>query len=197
MDLASLTNDALELHAQGKLTEAEPLCRRALEGYEQQLGAHHPDTLVYVHNLAQLLQAQGKRTEAEPLFRRSASSREFAAARCFGCGTQANLKRCAKCHVARFCSAECIARAWPAHKPNCKLWAQEPADGAAGVAVAAAALGRSDVVERAPGGGASVETGAASHGGRRWVLSALVLGIALAMLGFSRASAAADEAGPR
>ena len=94
----------------------------ALEGMEQQLGADHPDTLASVHNLAQLLQAQGKLAEAEPLLRRCASSREMVAWQCSGCGTQANLKTCAKCHVARFCSAECVALAWPAHKPNCKLW---------------------------------------------------------------------------
>ena len=120
--LTSVGNLAGLLEAQGKLAEAEPLCRRALEGCEQQLGAHHPDTLAAVHNLAGLLQAQGKLTEVEPLRRRVASSREVAASRCLGCGKQQNLKTCAKCRVARFCSAECIARAWPAHKPNCKLW---------------------------------------------------------------------------
>ena len=120
--LTAVNNLASLLQAQGKLAEAEPLCRRALEGYEQQLSAHHENTLTAVNNLAGLLQAQGKLTEAEPLFRRYAGSREAAAVRCLGCGTQHQLKKCAKCRVARFCSAECIARAWPAHKPNCKLW---------------------------------------------------------------------------
>ena len=113
---------ALLLEAQGRLSEAEPLYRRALEGQEQQLSAHHPSTLIAVHNLAGLLQAQGKLSEAEPLRRRYASSREVAASRCAGCGTLHNLKKCAKCHVARFCSTACITAAWPAHKPNCKLW---------------------------------------------------------------------------
>jgi hypothetical protein len=56
---------------------------------------------------------------------RIACSREVAAACCLGCGAQAaqrKLKACAKCRVARFCGSECLARAWPAHKPNCKLW---------------------------------------------------------------------------
>ena len=78
-----------------------------------------------LNNLAHLLRARGKLAEAEPLRRRYAGSREMAAASCSGCGTQANLKTCSKCRVARFCSAECIARAWPAHKPNCKLWREE------------------------------------------------------------------------
>jgi hypothetical protein len=120
--LASLSDQALLLQAQGKLAEAEPLCRRALAGLEQQLGAHHQDTLLAVNNLAGLLQAQGKLTEAETLVRRCASSREMAAARCLGCGTQHQLKTCAKCHVARFCSTVCVTRTWPVHKPNCKLW---------------------------------------------------------------------------
>ena len=49
----------------------------------------------------------------------------MAAAYCMGCGAQRKLKTCAKCRVARFCSAECIARCWPAHKPHCKLWRDE------------------------------------------------------------------------
>ena len=88
--LLSVNNLASLLQVQGKLTKAERLCRRALEGCEQQLGAQHPDTLCSVSNLARLLQAQGRAAEAEPLFRRCAGSREMAAARCLGCGTQHN-----------------------------------------------------------------------------------------------------------
>jgi TPR repeat protein len=60
--------------------------------------------------------------------KRLACSREVASACCLGCGTQHlkgtqhHLKKCAGCRVARFCSNECHVRAWPAHKPNCKLW---------------------------------------------------------------------------
>jgi hypothetical protein len=57
---------------------------------------------------------------------RIACSRELAAACCLGCGAQRKLKKCAKCYVARFCGNECVARAWPAHKPNCKLWRDAP-----------------------------------------------------------------------
>ena len=52
----------------------------------------------------------------------AARSREVAATCCLGCGARRRLKKCSKCQVARFCSTECVARAWPAHKPNCKLW---------------------------------------------------------------------------
>ena len=44
--------------------QAEGLHRRALEGYESQLGAQHPDTLVSVSGLAVLLYEQGKLEEA-------------------------------------------------------------------------------------------------------------------------------------
>ena len=96
--------------------------RRALDGRERQLGAQHPDALNSLSNLASQLKAQGKLAEAEPLYRRYAGSREVATSRCLGCGTQHQLKTCSKCHVARFCGAECMARTWPAHKPNCRLW---------------------------------------------------------------------------
>ena len=55
--------------------QAEGLYRRALEGGESQLGAQHPDTLVWVHNLADLLYKQGKLEEAGP---RSLGCREVA-----------------------------------------------------------------------------------------------------------------------
>jgi hypothetical protein len=51
-----VSNLASLLEAQGKLTEAEPLFRRALEGRERQLGAAHPDTLSSASALASLLQ---------------------------------------------------------------------------------------------------------------------------------------------
>jgi hypothetical protein len=53
---------------------------------------------------------------------RIACCREVASTCCLGCGAQRKLKKCAKCHVARFCGTACFARAWPGHKPNCKLW---------------------------------------------------------------------------
>eukprot|EP00940_MAST-03C_sp_MAST-3C-sp2_P002351 g2351.t1 len=71
-----INNLALLLKVQGKLTEAEPLYRRALKGIEEVLGPKHPDTLTSVNNLALLLKAQYKLTEAEPLYRRALKGRE-------------------------------------------------------------------------------------------------------------------------
>ena len=44
--------------------QAEALHRRALAGWEAQLGANHPDTLTSMSNLALLLRQQGKLAEA-------------------------------------------------------------------------------------------------------------------------------------
>ena len=59
------------LQAQGKLGEAEPLCREALDGCRRTLGDSHPNTLTSIGNLAALLLEQGKLAEAGPLFRES------------------------------------------------------------------------------------------------------------------------------
>jgi hypothetical protein len=53
---------------------------------------------------------------------RIAGSREVASTCCLGCGARRKLKTCTRCKVAKFCGAECVARAWPLHKPNCTLW---------------------------------------------------------------------------
>jgi tetratricopeptide (TPR) repeat protein len=57
------------LKAQGKLDEAAPLYREALEARRATLGDRHPSTLVSIGNMASLLQAQGKLDEAAPLSR--------------------------------------------------------------------------------------------------------------------------------
>ena len=57
-NLASLLSD------QGKYVEAEPLSRRALQGYEAELGATHPDTLASVNSLAGFLLSQARLIEA-------------------------------------------------------------------------------------------------------------------------------------
>ena len=62
-------NLALLLCTQGKLSEAEPLFREALEARRRTLGDSHPDTLNSIDNLASLLRDQGKLNEAEPLYR--------------------------------------------------------------------------------------------------------------------------------
>jgi tetratricopeptide (TPR) repeat protein len=59
------------LQYQGKYDEAEKLNRRALEGYEKELGVHHPDTLTSVYCLAHLLHTMKRYTEAEELYHRA------------------------------------------------------------------------------------------------------------------------------
>ena len=66
-----MIGEAQRLQGQGKLAEAEPLFRRALEGRERLLGAQHLDTLICVGRLASLLHAQGELAEAEALYRRT------------------------------------------------------------------------------------------------------------------------------
>eukprot|EP00808_Paulinella_micropora_P008030 g47258.t1 len=68
--LTSVNNLGVLLEKQGKLAEAEPLFRRALQGREKTLGAEHPDTLASVKNLVRFLEQQGK-VEAEALKRRA------------------------------------------------------------------------------------------------------------------------------
>jgi eukaryotic-like serine/threonine-protein kinase len=66
--LMSISMFARLLHAQGKLAEAEPLYRQALEARRRLLGNDHEETLESVNELAELLRDQGKPTEAQPLF---------------------------------------------------------------------------------------------------------------------------------
>ena len=45
---------------------------------------------------------------------------------CAGCGrSEAQMKLCKGCMVARFCGKECSVRMWPAHKPHCQRWKAE------------------------------------------------------------------------
>ena len=67
--LVSINNLAVLLETQGKLAEAEPLSREALEAKREVHGDRHPGTLASISNLAVLLMDQGKLAEAEPLFR--------------------------------------------------------------------------------------------------------------------------------
>jgi len=73
--LTSINNLGGLLHAQGKLSEAEPYLREALETSQRVLGDGHADTLISVQNLGFLLQAQGKLSEAEPYFREALEGR--------------------------------------------------------------------------------------------------------------------------
>lgn len=69
--LTAVNDLALVLLAQGKLSEAEPLCRGNVELCRRVQGPENPKTLGAVHTLAQILRAQGKLSEAEALFRQN------------------------------------------------------------------------------------------------------------------------------
>jgi len=64
------------LRDKGDYAGAEPLFRRALEGFERVLGPEHPDTLASVNNPAALLDSKGDYPGAEPLCRRALEGRE-------------------------------------------------------------------------------------------------------------------------
>jgi tetratricopeptide (TPR) repeat protein len=59
------------LRATNRLSEAEPLFRRALAIAESWYGPDHPVVANRLNNLAGLLQATNRRSEAEPLYRRA------------------------------------------------------------------------------------------------------------------------------
>ncbi|MFL6235247.1 MAG: tetratricopeptide repeat protein, partial [Thermoanaerobaculia bacterium] len=65
-----LNNLATLLWATNRLSEAEPLMRRALAIDEKSFGTEHPDVARDLNNLASLLQATNRLSEAEPLMRR-------------------------------------------------------------------------------------------------------------------------------
>jgi tetratricopeptide (TPR) repeat protein len=73
---AALNNLALLLKATNRLSEAEPLMRRALAIDEASYGPEHPDVARDLNNLAQLLQDTNRLSEAEPLMRRALAINE-------------------------------------------------------------------------------------------------------------------------
>ena len=66
---------------QGRLTEAESMYQRALEGYEKALGRDHTSTLSTVNNLGLLYADQGRLTEAESMYQRALEGKEKALGR--------------------------------------------------------------------------------------------------------------------
>jgi tetratricopeptide (TPR) repeat protein len=66
----------LNLHAQGRYADAEPLYQRALALTERLLGPEHPHTAASLNNLAELYRSQGRYAEAEPLCQRALALRE-------------------------------------------------------------------------------------------------------------------------
>ncbi len=67
----ALNNLAVLLWATNRLTEAEPLYRRALAIDEKSYGPNHPDVARDLNNLAGLLQGTNRLAEAELLYRRA------------------------------------------------------------------------------------------------------------------------------
>jgi tetratricopeptide (TPR) repeat protein len=59
------------VRATKQLSEAEPLCRRALAISEKSYGPDHPTVAIRLNNLAELLRATNGLSEAEPLYRRA------------------------------------------------------------------------------------------------------------------------------
>lgn len=67
----SYNNVALNLNAQGRYQDAEPLLQKALEIRERVLGEDHPNTATSYNNMASNLDAQGRYQDAEPLYRKA------------------------------------------------------------------------------------------------------------------------------
>jgi serine/threonine protein kinase/tetratricopeptide (TPR) repeat protein len=61
---------------QGKYSEAEDLCQRAIDMAEKLYGDMHPDLARGLFNLADVYAEEGRVAEAEPLYRRALSIRE-------------------------------------------------------------------------------------------------------------------------
>ena len=74
--LRSLMLMAVVLQYRGKYEEAEAMNRRALAGWEKELGVDHPNTWASVSNLASALVIRGKYVEAEEMTRRALAVRE-------------------------------------------------------------------------------------------------------------------------
>ena len=68
---SDLNNLAQLLQDTNRLSDAEPLMRRALAIDEASFGPDHPNVARDLNNLAQLLQATNRLSDAEPLMRRA------------------------------------------------------------------------------------------------------------------------------
>ena len=75
------------------------------------------------------LAAQQGSAQALAALAEQAGVKAVAAACCAGCGKSEGAKICSKCAVARFCCKECLAHMWPTHKPFCREWQAEAAEG--------------------------------------------------------------------
>lgn len=72
----TLNNLAAICYLDKRYEEAEPLCKRALEIDERELGPDHPDVATDMKNLAELYRAQERFGEAEPLYHKALEIRE-------------------------------------------------------------------------------------------------------------------------
>ena len=72
---SDLNNLALLLQATNRLSEAEPLMRRALAIDEQSFGEDHPKVAIRSEQPGSLLQDTNRLSEAEPLMRRALADR--------------------------------------------------------------------------------------------------------------------------
>ncbi len=68
-----LHEQALAAQAEGRLRQADTLCRRSLRNLESELGPRHPDVANVLNALAIIQQDLGRYAEAETLLRRSVS----------------------------------------------------------------------------------------------------------------------------
>jgi tetratricopeptide (TPR) repeat protein len=66
-----LNQQVVQLHQQGKYTQAIALAKEALRIREQALGPTHPQVATSLNNLAGLLKATGDYAEAKPLYERA------------------------------------------------------------------------------------------------------------------------------
>jgi CHAT domain-containing protein/Tfp pilus assembly protein PilF len=71
-DVATGLNNLADLYrSEGRLAEAEPLFKRALEIIEKALGSDHPSLSMGLNNLGELYRSEGRYAEAELLYKRA------------------------------------------------------------------------------------------------------------------------------
>jgi tetratricopeptide (TPR) repeat protein len=73
---AAIYEMSLLLRETNRLTEAEPLSRRALQMHERSRGPDHASVASCLNNLAELLRSTNRLSEAEPLYRRALAIQE-------------------------------------------------------------------------------------------------------------------------
>lgn len=103
------------------------LGRLYVEGRGRAVPRHPQDGTRLIAQAARQVEDEAIRQEALDELKSLANERDIVKVCCIGCGASRGLKVCTKCHVAKFCGAECARRMWPAHKKSCKLWAAQVA----------------------------------------------------------------------